>query len=844
VPTLAERNGDFSRSYSDQVVPLVIYDPLTTTCDAAGRCTRTPLPNNIIPASRINPVARRILELYPAPNVPGQRLTNYVNGVNTGRYDYDAEVIRVDHKFSATGKLALSFHHNHRDEFRSTNGLQGTFANQGQWPQTRNNYGATADWVSVLAGRGLLNVRAGFTMFTESVALTDVEALDVKTLGFSAAPGAFLPRVDVQQYTDIGVGSQGRGTDDRTTSLQSNYTINLARQTLKLGGEYRNIRAYPRTTGNSNGFFDFTRGYTQRDPNSGDSASGNAVASFLLGYPASANIAAGNRREEEWHYVVLFLQDDVRLTRKLTLNVGVRWDFESGVTDAENRLVRGFEFDARNPLSVSIQNRPGVEQCPGCSDLRGGLRFAGVDGVPRGLFESDWNNIQPRVGFAYAWNDQTVVRGGYGHYFQYRNQLGPQDPFFTSTPYIAGDIGGRVGVPETSLNTFSNPFPTGPIVSPGSGEGLLTLVGRGVSFDDPANRVPNIHQYSLTFSRAVTPNLKAEASYVGSQTRNLSVGGDDATRNINAISREDQARGAAYLQQNVPNPFSGLLPGTSKNGATIQRQNLLGAFPQFGSVTRNAWSIGEGWYNSVQLIVEKRVSRGLTFTSSYTYSKTMEKNNFLNAQDAVAAFRDPEDVSLVEQVTDFHRPHIWVFSGVYELPFGVGKTFGSKATGLLDRLIGGWQANWSFNWQSGRPVDQPGGLEPIAGMSARLDNPTPDRWFNTCYTDLSGSLQKCLPGEAPVWRQRPAFTQRTTPNRFDDIRRPWKPTLDASLFKNVPFGDRRRFEFRLEAFNVTNVVIFDTPSTDFQSVNFGRIATPRRSIYFPRNVQLGLKFHF
>lgn len=839
VPTEAERRGDFSRSYSDQPTPLVIYDPLTTTCDAQGRCTRQPFDNNIIPAHRINPIAQRLLALYPLPNVSGQRLNNFVNPTNGAKYDYDAEVIRIDHNLSATNKLALSLHRNHRDEFRSTNGLQGTFTNQGQWPQTRENYGLTTDFVTVFRDRGLLNIRAGYTNFTEAVQQGDVRALDIGPLGFLNAPGQYLPRIDLQQYAGFGVGSEGRGVDDRTTSLQANYTMNLSRQTLKFGGEYRNIQARVHTSGNVNGFFDFTRGFTQRDPNAGDAASGHAVASFLLGYPASANIGAGTQRDERWHYMVLFVQDDFRLSRKLTLNLGLRWDYESGVVDAENRLVRGFDFDVANPLGQTIQNRPGIAECPACTNLRGGLQFAGVGGTPRQLFEPDWNNIQARVGLAYAWNDKTVIRGGYGHYYQYRGQLGPQDPFFTSTPYIANDLGGRVGIPELSLNTFANPFPNGRIVAAGARDGLLTLVGRGVSFDDPTNRIPNIHQYSVTLTRALMRNLKAEVSYVGSQTRDLSVGGD-----INAITREDQARGAAYLQQVVPNPFAGLLPGTTKNGATIQRQQLLGSFPQFGSVTRNAWSLGRGWYNSLQTIVEKRLSAGLTFTSSYTYSKTMERNSFLNAQDAVAAFRDPDDVNLVEQVTDYHRPHIWVLSGVYHLPFGSGKKFGGSASGLLDHLIGGWQANWSFNWQSGRPVDQPGGLEPIAGKTAKLDNPTPDRWFNTCYVDLSGNLQKCLPGEEPVWRQRPPFTQRTTPNRFDGILRPWKPTLDASVFKNFAIANARRLEFRLEAFNVTNTSIFDTPSTDFQSANFGRIPTPRRSIYFARNVQLGLKFYF
>ncbi|MBI3262690.1 MAG: carboxypeptidase regulatory-like domain-containing protein, partial [Acidobacteria bacterium] len=800
VPTEAERRGDFSQSYTDQRTPLVIYDPLTTTCDSSGRCTRTPFRNNIIPPERINPIAQKILALYPLPTVTNQRLNNFVNGVNNGHYNYNAEVVRVDHKFSTSRKLAVSIHSNHRDEFRSTNGLQGTVANQGQWPQTRDNRGATVDWVDVLGRTGLLNIRAGFTSFIETNQLSDIKEFDPRPLGFAALPGPYLPRFEVEQFTTIGVGSEGRGTEDNTLSAQGNYTTNVNHQTLKLGGEYRHIRANPSTSGTSNGTFNFTRVFTRRDPNSADNASGNSVASFLLGYPASASIGAGNQRSERWHYGVVFFQDDLRLTRKLTFNLGVRWEYESGVTEQQNRLVRGFAYDAPNPLGPIVRTRPGASECPGCADLRGGLLFAGVNGVSRALFDPDRNHVQPRIGFAYAWSDKTVVRGGYGLYYRYRDQLGPQDPFFVSTPYIANDLNGRVGIPETTVNAFVNPFPGGTLKAPGASDGLLTLVGRGISFDDPTNRVPNIHQWNLTVSRELASNLMVEASYVGSRSNNLAVGG---SLNINAISLEDQAKGAAYLQQTVPNPFAGLLPGTSRTGATIQRQELLRAFPEFAGITRNAWSIGETSYHSLQTIVQKRMSRGLTFTSSYTFSRTKERNSFLNDQDAVAAFRDPSHPNLVAQVTDYHRPHVWVFNGVYELPFGNGKTFGRNATGVLDHLIGAWQANWSFNWQSGRPVDQPGGLERIPGMSPKLANPTPDRWFNTCYADLTGNLQKCEPGEDPAWRQRPPFTQRTTPNRFDDIQRPWKPTLDASFFKNVRFGNRKRIEFRLEAFNVT-----------------------------------------
>ncbi|MEI8083754.1 MAG: hypothetical protein WCI74_18100, partial [Actinomycetes bacterium] len=338
-----------------------------------------------------------------------------------------------------------------------------------------------------------------------------------------------------------------------------------------------------------------------------------------------------------------------------------------------------------------------------------------------------------------------------------------------------------------------------------------------------------IHQYNVTVTREITRNLMVEVSYVGSQTRAIAV-----SRNINAISAENLARGSAYLQAAVTNPFAGLLPGTTRNGSTIQRQELLRPFPQFGDITQNALSIGTSWYNSLQVIVQKRVSHGLTFTSSYTYSRSMERTSFLNSQDT-----DP-----ITQVTDYDRPHIWVFSGVYELPFGKGRRIGGAATGLLDHLIGGWQVNWNFNWQSGRPLGQPGGLEPIAGKSAKLDKPTPDRWFNTCYADLNGALQKCLAGENPVWYQRPIFTLRTTPNRFSDIRVPWKPTLDASLFKRLSLPRKLRLELRIEAFNLMNTDILPGPNTTYNDSNFGRIPTPRGSVYFPRNVQLGMKLFF
>jgi len=306
------------------------------------------------------------------------------------------------------------------------------------------------------------------------------------------------------------------------------------------------------------------------------------VASFLLGYPAGASVGAGNARALQWHYLALFAQDDVRVTPKLTLNLGLRWDYESGVTERFDRMVRGFAFDQPSPLAARVRSAPGASECPACADLKGGLLFAGQDGVPRSLYEPDRNNVQPRVGFAYSIDPRTVIRGGYGLYYQYRGQFGSQTGFFVDTPYIASDITGRVGVPETGLNTFSNPFPSGLFTPPGSSTGLLTQVGQGISFDDPTGRVPHIHAFNLTFGRQLARDLMIEVSYVRSRIRDLAVG-----RAINEISAADMAKGAAYLQERVPNPFAGLLPASGFNGSTVQRQQLLRPYPQFGGITEN-----------------------------------------------------------------------------------------------------------------------------------------------------------------------------------------------------------------------------------------------------------------
>jgi hypothetical protein len=195
---------------------------------------------------------------------------------------------------------------------------------------------------------------------------------------------------------------------------------------------------------------------------------------------------------------------------------------------------------------------------------------------------------------------------------------------------------------------------------------------------------------------------------------------------------------------------------------------------------------------------------------------------------------------------DYDRTHRWVQSGIYDLPFGKGRKFGGDARGIVNHLISGWQINAIFTVQSGRPLELPDDSNQVLERigSAKLDNSTFDRYFNTCYRDVNGNLQRCLSGESPVWFQRAPFTLRTTPDRFSDIRVPWRPTLDASLFKNIKLSERFTLQYHFETFNTLNTVIFVPPNTNFTSANFGRIPEPRNAIYFPRSIQMALKLYF
>ena len=326
-----------------------------------------------------------------------------------------------------------------------------------------------------------------------------------------------------------------------------------------------------------------------------------------------------------------------------------------------------------------------------------------------------------------------------------------------------------------------------------------------------------------------------DVSYVGSRSMAQS-----ASRGFNEVSVATLNLGNPaiggnpnFLNQQVPNPFAGLIPGTGLNNSTVPRSQLLRPFPQFTSFNSEQLNTGRIWYNSLQVTATKRYSHGLSFTSTYTYSKNIEAVDYLNAQDAAPT----------NSLVDWDRTHRLVIAPSYELPFGKGRKFLASSHRLVSGVVGGWQAVFSTVLQSGDPMSIPGNVYLLG--DPRLANPSWDRLFKTGVIDVNGTVRNVPAGEQPVFQIRPPNSLRTTPIRYGNIRNQWGNTLDSSLIKNTRIGESMNMQFRVDAFNALNTAVFSSdPNLDPTSPNFGKIFRDNGQSNFPRNIQLGLRFVF
>src|SRR5262249_37249950 len=419
VPTLAERNGDFSALLPS----IVIYDPATARRDG-GRVRRDPFPNNIIPANRISQVALNYLKFYPLPNVKVD------NALGTGNYfssnpcsdTFHSESYRFDQVVSEKQRFFVRYNHNFRRESRGNwtgeiNGIRPT----GNFLFRINN-GGTFDHVYNLGPTTILNTRVGFSRFVEKSIRQHQGKFDPASLGFSAATVSFFadasyfPRFEIGGLDVLG-DTVGDTTGFGTYSVQPTLTKVAGAHSLKMGYDFRSYRENNIPTAHQAGRYDFANNFTrQLDNSTGNVPGGQQLASFLLGIPSGGQIDRNTARSNQTLYQGFFFHDDWKATRKLTLNLGVRWELENATTERFNRNIIGFDPAVTSPVEAAAKAAYAANPIPEVPaanfNVKGGLLFA--DDNNRGFWDTDKNNVQPRIGVAYQLSEKTVLRGGWG----------------------------------------------------------------------------------------------------------------------------------------------------------------------------------------------------------------------------------------------------------------------------------------------------------------------------------------------------------------------------------------------------------------------------------------------
>jgi hypothetical protein len=818
VPTLAQRNGDFSQTFAQNGQLIRIFDPFTTRPNPSGSgFIRDQFPGNVIPPGQMDPVALNVLKYYPLPNQPGNPVTGTQNYFATGTTETNVDNYdgRVDHQISNSQKFFVRY------SYRKTGSVPASFfpediaIAQGRVIERNLAHNFVGDYSRTLSNTTVLSARIGFA---RTLFLFDNQGLGFRpsSLGLPASIDDNVDRLMFPRFGVSGLVSLG-GNDHRFNAFMSYTTAaSLTKvrgdHTMKFGFEGRMLRVNV-WEARSAGTFNFRRNETQGpNPTASSSTAGDAFASFLLGFGQPNDVLIQNWKNVAANsfYWAGYAQDDWRINSRLTLNLGLRYDIDVPRTERFNRM-NFFDPEARSPLADVV---------PGMPNLKGGVVFVGVDGRNRYQYDWDTNNIAPRLGLSYQVNEKTVVRAGYSHIFGPSNQgaQGTVGPFgFRTENLWVTSIDGI-----TPLNLLKNPYPTGFQPSPGSSQGLLTQAGANLQAPLRDTVSPWTIQYNVNVQRELPWAMFVEVAYVGTRGYDLSTVGESGL-SLNQLDPQYMSLGS-QLNQQVPNPFFGIVNNGVLTQRTVARGQLLRPYPQFTDIIPLYHSGAKSRYNALQITGRKRMSHGLMLEGSYTYAQ---------AREVGMSHQNSYDLEASWALASYDIKHRFVISYLYELPFGHNRRFASGVSPLVNAIIGGWQFNGITTIQSGTPLSitasntagifgartQPNNN----GQDPRLDGPVEDRLDR--YFDTS------------VYSQPANFTFGNEPVFSPMLRAPGVRNFDLSLFKNFDLR-RATLQFRIEALNAFDKVQFSGPNTSVTSSSFGVISGQANS---PRQMQFGLK---
>lgn len=854
VPTQAQRNGDFSGSLNANGTPNLIYNPFTTAQLADGTYTRQPFAGNVIPKNLINPVGSKMMSLYPLPNRPGQGPNQINNFFAQGAASSanDKMDTRVDWEQSSAHRVFVRW----SDRFRQDLTHPCFFCTGADSAVNENDNGFQVvlnDTVTP-SPTWVINTFISYSRWQEAHVAQSFGVANASTIGLSPSlfQAPILPGVSVQNYAGLGV-TFGGGFQKYTrysNTIGMNITKQFSKHTLKFGGNFDDQRI--NNTNEANGVntgspaFNFGTALTSCNPNpnggaclasnSGSSVSGNALASLLLGTASGGGQSFNIDPAMGMHSFGAYIQDQWRITPRLTVNVGVRYENQRPATERFNRL-EYFNTKAVNPISSQLG-----------FNVLGGFEYAGVNGNDRYAWPPNNLDFAPRAGIAFKVTDRLVARVGAGIYFLPPSAMisfdnpGQFYGFSSSTSFNATAQNGYV-----PLNLVNNPFPTGLNQPTGSSGGLLTLVGdgQGQIWPKAPHPTPYTEQWSFDLQYQISSHSVFQIGYMGNRGRKLLYGNP----NINANQLPDQfLRLQSQLNQQVNNPFFGILGPSTPLGSqkTIAYNQLLRPFPQYTYIGWNRSLPGaRSSYNALDVKYNHSFSAGLSVLMTYRWSKALDNGpeDFLGWATG-NQWRDSYNTMLDYNISTHDVPQSFATALVYDLPYGRGKHWGNNAPGLVKQVAGNWQLSsvvrlasglplpsavfWSYNNPLG-PYGYPG--PQIADL---VGNPvpsarTPNNWINaSAYT-------------AP----RSPWTIGNAPQRMTQLRERMARNVDLSVAKNFG-GERYQAWFRAEFLNAFNYAQYAlSPFNSFPLCvtcgDFGDLNSTENS---PRTIQFSLKLMF
>ena len=880
-PTDALKNGDFSAyKPADCSKPdnkhICIFDPLTGVFAGGNVNGRTPFANNIIPANRINPVAKAVLAFMGSPKqvAPnGALLTNNIRDSTLAEVlnpPYRNYTVRIDQNIGNNDKIFGRYSAYNRNS--SYNNYTNSIYVGDRFLFISKQ--AVVDLVHTFSPNTILNVRYGFNRFIRgSDAPEGQYGLDLTSLGFPAsfnnAIGDGIRRFPRFDFTCSGCTGTpvANGHTNEFRPVGSHFVTGVVNRTqgihsLRFGAEMRIYREDDSfKSNNQSGQFSFDNAFTRAGSSGNDLEGLQAFAAFLLGYPSTMQIVRASDYSEYSKTWGFFGQDDLRLTKKLTLNLGLRWEFESALTERQNKSVSGFDFAYTQPFEATAQANLAaiLAKLPANDPLKatfgltstsakGGLLFAGKD-TGSGVYSTPKNGFLPRLGFAYQWNDKTVFRGGFG---LYQGFLGERrgdviQPGYTQTTVQATTTGPNGG-PLPVL--ISNPFPSGITEPSGNALGRQTALGQNISFFNQDPKVAKQARWSFGIQRELWGGWVLDVEYLGDHGYDIEI-----ARNLNALPNKylntDTSRTAAQqanttaLGGSVANPFFCSVPNSSGTGctsgsalftgagATISRRQLLLPFPNFGSITTSN-NDGKSWYHSGQISLDKRFSKGWGAQFAYTRSKWLEATEYLNGA----------DLTPVKQVSPQDVPNRFSMSAFYELPFGKGQMFFNNVNRLADAIIGGWQIQGTYVYQTGFPLRFANDAFYLGG-TINNGNQSLTNAFNTgAFVNVLAGNPTCGGFATPnASCATPADHLRTLPFFFNDVRIDPINNADLGLRKDIHIREQMKIQLRMEFINAFNHPLFPGAAVNPGAASFGQIAALNQ-LNYARRAQMMFKFIF